>query len=85
MSELKSITLIADLVCVEPHGGGAAWGVLGFLWFWILHMLVGSQEGSPCAAESCSLLWLVIRPIVSSGMMNEPVCMCSSDRPLAQG
>lgn len=85
VSGLKSITLIAGLVCVEPHGGGAVWGLLGFLWFWILHMLVGSREGSPRTAESSSLLWLVISPTVYSGMINEQVLMCGSDSPVAQG
>lgn len=81
MSGLKSITLIAGLVCVEPHGGGAVWGLLGFLWFWILHMLVGSPEGSP----SSSLPRLVISSTVCSGMINEQVLMCGSDSPVAPG
>lgn len=70
---------------VEPHGGGALWGLLGFLWFWILHMLVGSREGSPRASESRSLLRLVISPTVCSGMINEQVLMCGSDSPVAPG
>lgn len=85
VSGLKSITLIAGLVCVEPHGGGAVWGMLGFLWFWILHMLVGSPEGSPRAAESNSLPRLVISPTVCSGMINEQVLMCGSDSSVARG
>lgn len=31
MSGLKSITLIAGLVCVEPLGGGSVWGFVGVL------------------------------------------------------
>lgn len=85
MSGMKSITLIAGLVCVEPHGGGAVWGLLGFLWFWIVHMLVGSREGSPRTAESSSLPRLVISPTVCSRMINEQVLMCGSDSPVAQG
>lgn len=77
--------LIAGLVCVEPHGGGAVWGLLGFLWFWILHMLVGSREGSPRTAESSSLPRLVISPTVCSRMINEQVLMCGSDSPVARG
>lgn len=85
MSGLKSIMLIVGLVCVEPHGGGAVWGLSGFLWFWILCMLVGSREGSPCTAESSSLPRLVISPTVCGGMINEQVLMCGSDSPVAQG
>lgn len=85
MSGLKSIMLIAGLVSVEPHGGGALWVLLGFLWFWILHMLVGSREGSPRASESCSLPRLVISPTVCSRMINEQVLMCGSDSPVARG
>lgn len=31
MSGMKSITLIAGLVCMEPHGGGAVWGFVEVL------------------------------------------------------
>ena len=31
MSGLKSITVIAGPVYVEPHGGGAVWGFVGIL------------------------------------------------------
>ena len=68
------------------HMGVVLCGVLlGFLWFWILHMLVGSREGSPHASESSSLPWLVICPTVCGGMINEQVLMCGSDSAVARG
>lgn len=86
MSGLKSITLIAGLVCAELHGGGAMWG---FCWgscgFGFCTCLVGSREGSPRIDEGSSLPRLVISPTVCSGMINEQVLMCGSDSPVARG
>lgn len=59
--------------------------LLGFLWFWILHMLVGSPEGSPRAAREQLITSVSHQLHCLQHMINEQVVQCGSDSPVAQG